>query len=44
MNVVTRQPRTRLKYPFRVHFYDEPPEEEVHIEEFEKLALDRLQG
>jgi hypothetical protein len=42
MNIVARQQKIRLKYPESVHFYEQPPDEELHIEEFETLALDRL--
>jgi hypothetical protein len=31
-------------YPFRLNFYLKPPPSEITIEEFEKFALDRLQG
>jgi hypothetical protein len=44
MNILTRQPKSRSKYPTRVTLYEEPPEDEIRIEEFEAFALDRLQG
>ncbi|KAI0647160.1 DNA primase large subunit [Trametes meyenii] len=33
---------SNLKYPFRLNFYDQPPIEDITIEEFETCALDRL--
>jgi hypothetical protein len=42
MNIVVRQQKTCLKYPFRVHFYEQLPDEELNLEDFEKFALDRL--
>jgi DNA primase large subunit len=32
----------QTEYPFRLNFYDTPPQEEVTLEEFEQWAIDRL--
>jgi hypothetical protein len=32
------------RYPHQLQFYDLPPEDEVSLEEFERLAVDRLRS
>ena len=32
------------RYPLRVHLYDKPPQEDIALEEFYKLAEKRLKG
>ena len=34
----------QLQYPQRLSFYGQPPPVEISMEEFERFALDRLQG
>jgi len=36
--------RNNKRYPHYLNFYDIPPTDNISIEEFEKFALDRLQG
>jgi hypothetical protein len=32
------------QYPYRLSIYDEPPTQEISLEEFETWAIDRLRG
>ena len=46
MNVVGKRATRQkaLRYPSRIQFYEQLPENDVTVEEFEGFALDRLQG